>query len=105
MNIWFVSIFENTPLDDNQNTRYNSLVNEAVDRGHKVTFWASTFKHNVKKQRYGNSQHVEINGLLSVRFIKSEEYKENISFKRLTSHRKFSKELIREFNAADSKPA
>lgn len=104
MNIWFVSIFENTPLDDNQNTRYNSLVNEAVARKHQVTFWASTFQHNIKKQRFNSTQEVQINDLLSVRYVKSDNYSKNISLERLKSHFKLSKELINEFDKADEKP-
>lgn len=104
MNIWFVSIFENTPIDDNKNTRYNSLVREANKRGHRVTFWASTFKHNVKKQRYDRTTKVEIDKGLSLHFVKTLPYQKNISFKRLLSHRKFGKQIVKEFDWAVIKP-
>jgi glycosyltransferase involved in cell wall biosynthesis len=104
MNIWFVSIFENTPIDDNQNTRYNSLVNEAVKRGHHVTFWASTFKHNVKKQRFDGDEVVQVNDQLTLRFLKSKPYQKNISLKRMYSHKDFASRLVNEFEKLGEKP-
>jgi len=104
MNIWFVSIFENTPIDDNQNTRYNSLVNEAVKRGHQVTFWASTFKHNVKKQRFDEDEAIQVNDQLTLRFLKSKPYQKNISLKRLYSHKDFASRLVTEFDKLEEKP-
>jgi glycosyltransferase involved in cell wall biosynthesis len=104
MHIWFVSIFENTPIDDNQNTRYNSLANEAVKRGHSVTFWASTFKHNVKKQRFDDDEIVRVNDRLTLRFLKSKPYQKNISLRRLYSHHDFASRLVTEFDKMDEKP-
>lgn len=101
MKIWFVSIFENTPVDDNQNTRYNSLVKEALRRGHSVTYWASTFKHNVKEQRYSESTVLNPEERLELRFVKSAGYSKNISLGRLLSHRSFAKNLVGEFEQQD----
>jgi len=104
MNIWFVSIFENTPIDDNKNTRYNSLVSEARKRGHEVTFWASTFRHNVKKQRYNSSTKLELEDGVVLRFVKTRPYQKNISVKRIFSHRHFGKQIVEEFEQAETKP-
>lgn len=101
MKIWFVSIFENTPVDDNQNTRYNSLVKEALRRGHSVTYWASTFKHNIKEQRYGETTVLQPAERLELRFVKSAGYSKNISFSRFLSHRGFAKSLVKEFDTCE----
>lgn len=104
MNIWLVSIFENTPIDDNQNTRFNAIVREANKRGHKVTYWASTFKHNVKSQRYRKTTKIEVNEKLDLHFVKSKGYQTNISFKRLFSHRKLADDMVKEMNKSEELP-
>jgi glycosyltransferase involved in cell wall biosynthesis len=104
VNIWLVSIFENTPLDDNQNTRYNSLVREALSRGHRVTFWASTFRHNVKAQRYPDTTPVEPEENLEIVYVKSKPYRTNISLQRLYSHYALATELIKAFSRAEAAP-
>jgi glycosyltransferase involved in cell wall biosynthesis len=104
MRIWFVSIFENTPLDDNKNTRYNSMVKEANRRGHEVVFWSSTFRHNVKKQRFEEFQVEEVNPNLKVKFIQASPYTKNISFKRMFSHHGLSKSMISQFEKETELP-
>jgi len=104
MRIWLVSIFENTPLDDNKNTRYNSLVNEAVARGHEVVFWTSTFRHNVKKQRYESDHTETIGEKLKIRFVRAKAYNGNISFGRLFSHRSLSFEMVSKFELEPELP-
>jgi glycosyltransferase involved in cell wall biosynthesis len=104
MKIWFVPIFENTPLDDNKNTRYNSLVNEAVSRGHEVVFWTATFRHNVKQQRYEDDHTEEIGDKLKIRFINAKAYSGNISFGRLFSHRSLSLAMVSGFEAETELP-
>ncbi|MBS1534260.1 MAG: glycosyltransferase family 4 protein [Bacteroidetes bacterium] len=99
MNIWLVSIFENTPIDDNLNTRYNSLVTEANKRGHQVTFWSSTFRHNVKQQRFDGYKEVEINQQTRVKFVPADAYQQNISVARMASHYKLSKSMVALFDA------
>ncbi len=99
MNIWLVSIFENTPIDDNLNTRYNSLVGEANKRGHQVTFWSSTFRHNVKQQRFDGYKQVEINQQTRVKFVPADAYEQNISVARMTSHYKLGKSMVVLFDA------
>lgn len=104
MNVWLISFFENTPIDDNQNTRYNSLVKEALKRDHEVTFWASTFKHNTKSQRFANNETVSIQQGLDLNFIKSKAYKKNIGIKRLYSHYVLGKDIVKEMDLATKKP-
>ena len=104
MKIWFVPVFENTPLDDNKNTRYNSLVNEAVAREHEIVFWTSTFRHNVKAQRYAGSHVEEVDSQLKIRFVNTKPYRGNISFGRLFSHLSLSHAMVAEFESEKQLP-
>lgn len=99
MNIWLVSIFENTPIDDNLNTRYNSLASEANKRGHELTFWSSSFRHNVKQQRFDSYKEVQINEHLKVKFVPADAYQQNISVARMASHYKLAKSMSAMFDA------
>lgn len=104
MNIWLVSFFENTPFDDNQNTRFNSLAREAINQGHNIVFWSTTFRHNTKKQRFDNTTSKFYSESLKVIYLKAKEYNKNISLKRLWSHYQLSGELIRAFENEKPKP-
>ncbi len=96
MHIWFISIFEQTPVDKVFSTRFISIANEAISRGHKVTFFASTFKHNTKNQRYENTTTVEAGENYELVFIKSKSYQKNISLKRLYAHYHFAEYALNE---------
>ena len=104
MIIWLVSFFENTPIDDNQNTRYNSLVKEAMKRGHEVTFWASTFKHNTKSQRFDKNTTLLVQEGLKLEFVKSKSYQKNIGIQRLYSHYVLGKDIVKAMTSATQKP-
>ena len=104
MKIWFLSVFENTPLDDNKNTRYNSLVNEAVARGHKVVFWSSTFRHNVKQQRFETYHEEKLSDQLKVVFVPAKSYSKNISLGRMVSHYALGKAMVRQFELQTDLP-
>lgn len=94
MNIWLISIFEQTPVDKVFSTRFIDIADMAVARGHHITFFASTFKHNTKNQRYSGNTSIPVNDKYQLEFIKSIGYKKNISLKRLYSHYAFSKKLV-----------
>ena len=96
MKIWLISIFEQTPIDKVFSTRFNSIGNEAVKRGHKVTYFASTFKHNTKNQRFDKTTKLKENDNFELVFIKSPSYSGNISAKRLKAHYDFAKEARKE---------
>lgn len=101
MNIWLISIFEQTPVDNVFSTRFICIADAAIKRGHDVTFFASTFKHNTKNQRYSNTTIVPVNDKYRLVFIKSLGYKKNISAKRLYSHHVFSKHLLKELEKSN----
>ena len=94
MNIWLVSIFEQTPIDNVFSTRFNSIANEALKRGHSITFFASTFKHNTKIQRFQETHTEVINANYKIVFVKSASYTKNISIARLLSHYSFAKDVL-----------
>lgn len=94
MHIWLVSIFEQTPVDKVFSTRFLSIANEALSRGHTITFFASTFKHNTKNQRFVDTHAEKIAEGYEIVFIKSKSYEKNISVKRLKSHYDFAKDAM-----------
>ncbi|MBX2966878.1 MAG: glycosyltransferase family 4 protein [Cyclobacteriaceae bacterium] len=98
MNIWLISIFEQTPIDKVFSTRFISIAEEAVKKGHRVTFFASTFKHNTKNQRFEKTTSVQINDQYELVFVKSSAYQKNISAKRLLSHYRYAKNILPEMN-------
>ena len=94
MHIWLVSIFEQTPVDKVFSTRFLSIANKALSRGHSITFFASTFKHNTKNQRFEDTHVEKISEGYDMVFIKSQSYEKNISVKRLKSHYSFAKDAL-----------
>ena len=100
MKIWLISVFEQTPVDMVFSTRFISIAEAAIKRGHDVTFFASTFKHNTKNQRYDKDTIISLNDKYRLIFVKSLSYQKNISIKRLYSHQIFSKHLIKEIKRA-----
>jgi glycosyltransferase involved in cell wall biosynthesis len=97
MNIWLVSIFEQTPVDKVFSTRFLSIAEEALSRGHQVTFFGSTFKHNTKEQRFAETTIVNQATHYNLVFVKSDAYVKNVSIKRLNSHAKLGKDMVKEF--------
>lgn len=98
MTIWLISIFEQTTEDKVFSTRFISIVDEALKKGHNVIFFASTFKHNTKIQRFKDTKEIINSKNYKIVFVKSEGYKKNIGIKRLFSHYKFGNDLIIELD-------
>lgn len=94
MKIWLISIFEQTPVDNVFSTRFVGIADAALKRNHQVKFFASTFKHNTKNQRYKKTTCVSISDAYQLFFIKSIGYKNNLSAKRLYSHYAYSRQLL-----------
>ena len=97
MKIWLVSIFEQTPIDNVFSTRFLSIAKEAVARGHQITFFGSTFKHNTKEQRFVETTLINHATNYDLIFVKSDGYQKNVSFQRLMSHAKLGKSMVKEF--------
>ena len=80
-----------------------SIAEEALSRGHEVIFFGSTFKHNTKEQRFETTTIVNQAPKYDLVFVKSNSYENNVSFKRLKSHAKLGKDMVKEF-AKHQKP-
>ena len=104
MKIWLISIFEQTPVDKVFSTRFINIADAAVKRGHEVTFFASTFKHNTKIQRYPDTTEIILNDNYKLIFVKSLAYQKNISIKRLYAHYVFSRRLVNGHLKKSSRP-
>lgn len=84
MNVWIVNPFDNLPLEGYRPMRF-WLMAEAFRRiGDNVVYWTSDFSHANKKKRVIAS-HVQTP--FDVEFLKTREYRKNVSIKRLLSHR------------------
>lgn len=101
MNIWLVSIFEQTPVDKVFSTRFMSIAEEALMRGHQITFWGSTFKHNTKEQRYEKTTYLEYKENYQLVFVRSMGYAKNVGAKRLFSHALVGKRMVKEMEKAE----
>lgn len=95
MKIWLISIGEQTPIDNAQSTRFLNIADEALKRNHQIDFYASTFKHNTKNQRFQETTEIKIAENYKLICVKSDSYEKNISYKRLKSHYTFSKNLVK----------
>lgn len=96
MNLWLISAFEPTPIDHLRPMRFMGIADAALQRGHKVTFFSGTFKHNTKTQRFGQTTYQSINENYKLVFVHSKPYHENISLKRMLAHYDLAKKLMSE---------
>ena len=103
MNIWLIANFELTPLDGAKSSRFQTIAELARERGHKVTFFSSTFRHNTKTVRYKETTTINYEDGYDIVFVKSPEYYENLSVARLKAHYIFSKSMVAELDK-HSKP-
>lgn len=96
MNLWLISIFEQTPVDNVFSTRFLNIAEEAIKRNHSVSFFASTFKHNTKNQRFEVTTEVPLKPDYKMIFVKSMGYMSNIAPRRMFAHYRFGKDLVQE---------
>lgn len=99
MKIWIVSLFDPVPTDNARPMRYMSIAKSAVDKGHQVIHFSSTFKHNSKTFRFETNHEEKINDLYELVLLKTKPYKKNVSFTRILSHLDYSKKLIGKINS------
>ncbi len=105
MNIWLISAFEPTPVDNTRPMRFMGIADAAIALGHKVTFFTTTFKHGNKTQRYHqHTYHTVIPGSYELVFLHSKPYKGNITVQRMLAHRDLAKKLLAEVQTRTDKP-
>ena len=95
-NIWIVSLFEPTPVDNTRPMRYMGAADAAIRAGHQITHFSCTFRHSTKVQRYERNTEVGVRDHYDLVFIYAEPYQKNISLERLRSHATFTRNLARE---------
>lgn len=97
MNIWLVSLFDPTPMDQSSVGRFTGIAQAAVARGHRVTHFTSTFRHTKKQHRFTESRTLRISELYSVRYLHSQAYRSNMEPKRFLAHLDFARRLVADF--------
>lgn len=103
MKLWLISLFDPTPIDEPVYPRFMEIANAAVQKGHSVKHFTSTFRHILKRHRSTQSFVHYDSEKYSVHYIKSLGYKTNFSPKRFYAHYDFAKRLIEDFEK-HSKP-
>jgi len=104
MNIWIVSIFDTTRFDNTRPMRSEGIANSLLERGHKVTYISSNFRHSTKKYRTLVSNTIQNEENLKTIYLKTLSYSRNISFKRFYSHFAYALELRKFLKQKNDKP-
>ena len=95
MNIFTISLFDPTPLDEPIYPRFMGIAKAALETGNSVTHFTSTFRHTKKQHRF-NKDHVhEVNDNYEVFFTHSMGYKKNISARRFWAHKDYADKLVK----------
>ncbi len=103
MNIWIISLYDPTPIDNTLRGRYLGIASAGNKLGHNITHFSCTFRHSTKIQRFEETRTIRIRDNYEVIFIFAKPYQKNISLKRILSHRKFTQNL-RRFISKSSHP-
>ncbi|MGS0746155.1 glycosyltransferase family 4 protein [Syntrophomonas erecta subsp. sporosyntropha] len=96
MHIWLINEGEALPCDDTKDRlrRMGLLAEQLIARGHRVTWFNSTFYHARKIQRYFQDTKVNISPKYDVQLIWSNSYRRNISLARIKHHRYTAKRFL-----------
>ncbi|MDD5015725.1 MAG: glycosyltransferase family 4 protein [Atribacterota bacterium] len=98
MNVWLTQIGEPLPLNASiRKNRTAFLADKLVERGHKVTWWASSFDHGDKSMIFPKDQSIVINDSYTIFVIKGLGYRKNISLQRYLDHRIIAKKFHYKF--------
>lgn len=89
LHFWLVQTGEEMPIDGQQTRllRTALLAKELVSRGHRVTYWNSTFNHQKKIQRFKSTTRVTQADGYDCIFLHGRKYSRNVSVDRLLSQR------------------
>ena len=96
MKIWIVNPFDPLPGEELLSRRYAFIANMLSEKGHKVTWWTSNFSHINKKYRCKEAGEKRINANLTIKYLSTPSYKNNVSFARLSNHYIYGKRFERE---------
>ena len=88
MKIWLLRASEFMPIVDGNDRllRMGLLAEKLTNKGHDVTWFASTFNHFKKKQYSNKDVVVTVKDNYRLNLIHAISYKKNISIKRIINH-------------------
>lgn len=97
LRIWLIEEGEDLPLQENiRLMRTGMLARYLSERGHIVTWWASTYRHGTKQYYTNQYKEVKVNENETLIMLHSNIiYKKNISFVRIKYHQVLAKEFAR----------
>lgn len=104
MNVWIVSIFDTTRIDNTRPMRSEGIANALLERGFNVTYISSNFRHSTKKYRTLASSTIQNEENLQTIYLKTKSYSRNISLKRFYSHFAYALELRKFLKLTKHKP-
>jgi glycosyltransferase involved in cell wall biosynthesis len=97
LDIWIISLFESTPIDNTRPMRFAGLTEAALKSGHHISHFSCTFRHSTKFERFPERKELEVKQNHTLVFIYGPPYKANISWARMKSHDVFTRNLLQEF--------
>jgi glycosyltransferase involved in cell wall biosynthesis len=105
MNIWLVNPFDPLPGDPEQEGRYATLVRLLMTRGHKVTWWTSSFSHRFKQPVDQTAIEAACRQIgLDIVFLNSPAYSRNVSLARLWNHYCLARQFARQAANRSDRP-
>lgn len=105
MNLFLISLFDPTPIDEPIYPRFMGIAQAALKRGHRVTHFTSTFRHTKKAHRFEDSRVAQIEQNYQVVFTRSMGYRHNMMPRRFVAHRDYAVKLIKEFEKIEKPDA
>lgn len=96
MNLWIISAFDPTPIDNTRPMRFMGIADAALERGHRVTYFSNTFRHATREERFQERTVRDLANNYRLVFVYSKPYRGNLSFRRILSHHQFASNLLRE---------
>lgn len=99
MEIWLLQTGEKLPLKPGVRLMRTGLLAEEIRRrGHKLTWWASSFDHYTKSWIVSGDASIELNNGTQLRLLAGLGYKKNISIRRFIDHYFVAKKFMAEAN-------
>ncbi len=104
MRIWIVNPFDPVPGESFRPGRYATLAEMLLARGHRVTWFTSSFFHTTKSYRPRKVKNGAQRHNLQVIFVDVPPYSGNISIKRVLNHLLYSRRFSRLASSQGDKP-
>ncbi len=86
MTVWIENPFDNLPAEGFRPQRYWLMAEAFAKAGHDVTLWTSDFSHAKKAPRSISKAEAPFR----LKLIKTPPYSDNVSFRRIASHRAYA---------------